>query len=382
MHQNPTHSSRDADRLSVSVVTNAQDMRTLEPDWRKLEAEAPGAILFQGWDWCATALAAEPTHAPFILCVHQGERLVGLLPLKITTKWRMKVLTGLAEPFQEFSDLLVAPGYPADELVTLMMQEVSADVADLVHLGQVRADSHLFGGISGHLVPVGKATGAPSVSLSDYPDVAAYMATVRSKTRKNIRNARNRMEKGGRVADLVTTHGAPFDAVVARCFEGRQAWLEAKGITSRAFSDTHFGTFLESFKSGGSSPVETLAITLHCGDDAVADIWGFVHRERFYTYMNTYDEAFAAFSPGKMLLGSAVEACFAQELAVMETMVPEMPYKMTWATHTVPVRDQAVGLTPRGKFYVNHWLGGGRDRTKALFQHLPVSLRRWIIHLI
>ena len=82
-----------------------------------------------------------------------------------------------------------------------------------------------------------------SSTCSPIADFNAYLATLNAKTRKNMRNTKNRLARSGTLGHRVMTDPADIAALVERAHAGRERWLADQGLTSRAFRDPTFGAF-------------------------------------------------------------------------------------------------------------------------------------------
>lgn len=372
-----------AEGLHLQIVRDRSGFEDLRTDWLALDAVSSRATLFQSYHWCALALKNEVDGcAPYICCVYDGARLVGVLPLKVIQKKFRKILTGLAEPFQEFTDMLVAKGYAPQRIFDEMHDALEASGADYVHFGQVRQDSALFPALKNWVPAVGELDAAPFVDLNQSADYASFHKTVRTKTRKNMRNAHNSMERSAPVFHEADGKGILLDNVITRTFDGRSAWLEEKGLTSSAFASDEFQKYLENFRPGNGSPIECLALSLRHGDTVIAEQWGFVYGDRYYAFISNWNSSYAKFSPGKLHLGYVIETCYEMGLSVAEFMVPSVPYKKTWATASIPVQDHVKGYTFVGKIYGTLWINKLRPLVKKLAYMTPDGLRRRIKELL
>ena len=112
-----------------------------------------------------------------------------------------------------------------------------------MQLLKVRDDSPLAPLLAERSALRSNADAAPFVDLAPFADFKAYHATVNAKTRKNMRNARNRLARAGKLEHRVLTDRAEIEALVERAHAGRERWLEDAGLTSRAFRDPSFGEF-------------------------------------------------------------------------------------------------------------------------------------------
>lgn len=368
--------------LKISVTRSVDGLLALESDWRALEAQADIPCLFQSFDWCANYVRHAGDTQPLavrVLSAWQGERLVALLPLCVQTNNGARVLTGLTEPFQQYTDMLVAPGVDAKIVFGEMLRSLRALDVDYLHFGQVREDGNLFRALDGVVPPSGEEDAAPYVRIGDFPDFETFHRTVvNAKTRKNMRNARNRLERDAPVMHEVARSGPLLSEVIDRSFEGREAWLERQGLTSRAFRDHNFGAFLDRFKRPERTGVETVAFSLTYGGNPVADQWGFIHRGRYYAFIASWDAAYEEASPGKMHLGEILAACHGLGIEVADFMIPAARYKFTWASDAVKVRDFVMPLSWKGRLHNALWLNFLRPLAKRIAYAMPVGLRAWI----
>lgn len=370
----------------VGVAKNAAAIATLKEDWLALEAEAEGATFFQSFEWCRNAIEhaqqREQDAEFFVILVYASHKLVGLLPLMTIDKPFRKVLTGIAEPFQQYSEMLVAPGHDPEAMFVLVKELILTSGADYLHLGQVRQTGNLYKAIAGIAPASGEDEGAPYVPLHQWSNYDEYFRTIKPKTRKNMRNARNRLEKNGSLEHRVYFEGKEHDDVISRTFAGRADWLSRMGVASRAFNNVGFEEFLDRLKSGRNSGVKTVAMSLVYRGKPIAEQWGFIFNKRYYAYISTWDKTYEESSPGKLHLGEVLKSCFENDIEVADFMIPVVPYKQTWAPSYVPVRDHVLVITPRGWLYANVWLGWARPLAKKIAYAIPKGLRKKVFELI
>src|SRR5690606_17320059 len=174
----------------------------------------------------------------------EGRRLVAVLPLERIRTATRTVLAPLGHAFSQYSDVLIADGFnPQETLARLLRAAISAAPCDAVSFLKVRSDSQLAKAMPANHLVTGTAQGAPYVALSDFADYDAYFQTMKPKTRKNMRNERNRMERDGPVTHHVAATPGETLGVVGRTLMGRANRLKDQGLSSRAFRDTAFTAF-------------------------------------------------------------------------------------------------------------------------------------------
>jgi len=156
--------------FELRIARDKHAFLALEQQWTALERVATARAFYQSFEWCRKAIehkrmVGEPNL--FVCCVFASDTLVGVLPLAYWIKGRRIVLTGLAEPFQLYTEMLIAPGHSPVALYRVMHDEILRSDADYLHLGQVRRFGPLCRAIRG-LVP---ATGKPETEpLADRPE--------------------------------------------------------------------------------------------------------------------------------------------------------------------------------------------------------------------
>jgi CelD/BcsL family acetyltransferase involved in cellulose biosynthesis len=71
--------------------------------------------------------------------------------------------------------------------------------------------------------------------------------------------------------------------------------------------------------------------------EAVAALYGFLHRRRFYYYLGGYDPRFSLLSPGTLLIGHALEQAIAEGAQEFDFLRGQEAYKYLWGA-----RNRAV----------------------------------------
>lgn len=366
----------------VQVINNLADIARLKTEWLALEAASPGVTLFQSYEWCRNNAEHAITHGErgfMVLTVRRGPLLVGLLPLRTQTKKLRTVLSGMSEPFQQYTEMLVAPGHDANAVFAPMLAAIRQSGADFLYLGQVRHGGSLHSAIDGTMDITGEHKAAPFVPLGEFADFDSYFKSLNSKTRKNMRNARNRLGRVGELTHEVATGGPLLDEVIERTFSGRTQWLERMGLTSRAFRNAGFENFVGRFKSDEDPGVTAMAFSLKLDGKPIAEQWGFVFRERYYAFISTFDTEYEAFSPGKLHLEDVLRACSADGIKVADFMVPSLPYKLTYAPEVADVDDYVLPLTLTGRLYGGLWVRHLRPLAKSIAYAIPDDLRKSLI---
>ena len=363
---------------AVDVIRDRAAFDAMEGEWRTLEARAATPVLFQSFAWCRAVWDHHTRHGtrfePVILTVRERGRLAGLLPLKRVRNGLSHLLTGFGEPYQQYTDVVLSPDASCSAVRHLIDEACTLEGVGGLALLKVRDDSLLSALLAGKGAIRSNADAAPFVDLTPFADFKAYHATVNAKTRKNIRNARNRLARDGKLAHRALTQPAEVDALVERAHAGRERWLEELGLTSRAFRDPTFGDFARSLADPASG-LMIVAMSLTLDDRPVADQWGFVFNGRYYAYVATWAPEFEESSPGKLHLEEVIRTCHERGIAVADFLMPAVRYKFTWTDRAMPVADYALPLSPGARLYTALWSTRMRPALKRLALRLPPGLR-------
>ena len=378
--------SARAHALHIDVVQTREAFDAIAQQWESLESEVEGAVLFQGSGWAGAIFDFEATRgntgfSPVVATLSDGQRLVAVLPLELVRTRVRSFLAPLGHAFSQYSDALIATGLDPRETVSrLLRAAISAAPCDAVSFLKVRSDSVLAKGMPANHIVTGTEEGAPYVSLSAFDDYAAFFQTIKPKTRKNLRNARNRLERDGALTHHVAITADERLGVIERTLSGRAERLRDQGLSSRAFRDTAFADFCAALPSRSDMPLIAMSL-LHKGEP-IAEQWGFVHKERYYAFIASRDFGNSEESPGKLHLSEVIHACADLGLYGADLMVPVMPYKLTWATEVVTVRDYALPVTPRGVLLLHLWDKTLRPQLKNAVLNMPKGLRSLLMKAV
>lgn len=369
-------------RLAARVVRGRPELEALAQGWQALEARSADATPFQSLGWVRAIFDFEAARRndrfePVIAVLEDEGGLLAALPLeRIRTPVR-RVLAPLGDGFGQYAGMLLDPAVEPDLAVQhLLAAAIKAAPCDGVSLLKVRDGSPLARGLPERRIETGAMAGAPYVALDEFADFGSYFAKVRTKTRKNMRNARNRLERDGAVEHLVVP---PRDmrALIERTLAGRALRLREQGLTSRAFRDSFFPQFCAGLAE--RQDVGLMGFSLVHKGSPIAEQWGFVQGGRYYAYVAARDFSNSEESPGKLHLAEILRTCAEKGLSGCDLGVPAMPYKLTFATRVATVRDFALPVTPKGWLIVRIWDAAMRPALKALMLRLPTGLRARIM---
>lgn len=363
-------------------VVGFERFASIEAGWRALAGLQDRPVLYQSFDWChpwvkACAGIGRPLDVRVVTVREEG-RLVLVWPLALSRLGPIRILHALGEPATQYCDLLVEPGACGGDYVDLAWDRIAAmpDV-DLVHLRNVREGSglDLLRRIclrkfqrSADAAPYLRLGSCEAGSVGDGPRDRS------SRSRNALRRHRKQLARLGPVTFEVVD---PCDHRMAarEALALKRAWLETRGTLSAGYAHPANEPAIEDLAEAGRFAVTRLRV----GAATAAIEIGLVEAGHYYSLIQSYDQAFAAHAPGRLLIWQFIEENpFGIE--TMDFLPPSLPHKTEWTDASVPVREFAVPLTSRGRLALPalRRLKGGLKRLHAA---LPLPLRRRLLRL-
>ncbi len=374
--------------FDIVMLRELPEIMDFSASWKSITEASKGVDFFQSWEWCCEYLRhcqRVETFSPLVIVALRGSDAVAVLPLCVQKRHGLSIVTGFTEPFQQYSELLTKPGVDSQLLLQQITAKIKESEFDLVHLSQVRDGSNLQQAMGKGYTVTGELDAAPSVPLSQWSNFEEYFTSVKAKTRKNMRNARNKLEKQGTLTHHVYKDGKEFADLVHRTFRMRKQWLEETGVASRAFREEQFERFVSHIAElglSGQANLKLVGMSLQLDGHPIAEQWGFVHKNRYYAFISGWDMDYDNVSPGKLHLGEVIKACYDQGLDSVDMMIPNVAYKQTWARETVEVKDYVMPISFKGSLYGRVWLDLLRPRAKQLFYRLPPVWRERLLTVV
>lgn len=374
---------RRSEAPRVVFHRDAADLAELEPAWSRLAESTDGPVFFQSFAWiCHIAkVRLEKTPKSWRLCLAtlwRADDLVGVWPLSLQKAGFCWIVKCLDDPFGQFAGLLLDPDENPMTGIDAVIRELKAEgVAAGLQIERVIEGSALHHQLAAAGASVAFSDQSVYLDFHPFERFEDYQKSVNAKTRKNLRNAANRLTRDHQFFHEVTSEQTDIAAIIREAFEGRLVWMQDNAKTAPAFRDPAFRPVLDLLMD---SPVKTqlLAFRLKTAKETISVQWGFLHQNRYYAFISARNPAFDSYSPGRIHLGKVLESCFRRRIEVVELMAPASDYKLNWTKSCRRIDDFGLPFTPGGYLYLEVWRRHGRAMAKRLYNSLPDSLRRHV----
>jgi len=318
----------------------------LTPDtldaWQTLAADA-GTLPTQDAAWTVASLACLPGRAE-LLSVGDAGAPEAIAPL--VRRGAMLELAGgrdLGEP----ADLLARSPATLEALVERILTGGRALTLERIPAGSPTIEL-LREGLAGRgSVRLGEAAGHPAIELEErWAEPGGGLSSSR---RSSLRRARRKAEKLGEIeVELLTPAVDEVERLLDEAFAVESRSWKGEAGTAVAFvprMDAFFRRYATELAARRSLRLDLLRI----GGQAVAMQYGMRWNNRHWLFKIGYDEAFAAGSPGQILLAESVAAATRDGLESYELLGSRDGWTDVWTEEVKPsVRLVAVPRSPRG----------------------------------
>ena len=370
--------------LRTEIATSLAEVEALGAAWAALDAQMTAPLFFQSFGWCRFLVqfhsqlqTLRRPFAPRVITLWDGDQLQAVWPLQLRRSRGHTLLVDLGDPVNQYGGAVIATDADAEPFVARL---IAAAMAITGADGLLLRKAHVGSPLAMVLAAKGFATGdgdaAPFITLNGHANFEAFYKTILSRTRRNVRQGRERFEAAGKIAHHVCWGPSEVADALAQAMRLKQDWLDENGLTSTAFSDPTFRPMIEALASGAATGVELVAMVLTVDGQPASIHWGFVANKRYYLFMTARNQAFDAHAPGKLHFDYALKDCFALGLEVVDLLAPAVRYKLDWTKRVDDIQDYAVPFTWRGRLVLDGWQRCLRPAAKRTFLRLPKALRQ------
>jgi CelD/BcsL family acetyltransferase involved in cellulose biosynthesis len=326
--------SRAADRsasCSVTELTSLEELNGLRPEWSRLWQQCPWATPFQSPEWLLPWWEHLGRGDLWVIAVRKAGELIGLAPLFI---WKGRALF-LGTGVSDYLDMLVSPGQNLHQSATLFFDYMaeSSDKWEFCDLQEIRAESPLITAEKPHNVlcstdplgicPVLVLSGIPEPSQSDHP----VLRTSYRKAWRNIRNNGNAWVETAREENLDSCLDALFRLHGARWAKRRHPGvlsdLKIRGFHRKAARGLLAGGCLRLY-------------CLYFEGEIIAALYAFEQNKKVYCYLSGFNPRLERLSPGKIILGHAIENAIRSGISEVDFLRGSESYKYQWGVRDRP----------------------------------------------
>jgi CelD/BcsL family acetyltransferase involved in cellulose biosynthesis len=368
--------------FAIEVVRTRAGFDALESEWNALFASAGRSdhmFLTFNWLWHWANHYLPPSTELVIALARRNGHPVLIWPLMIERAAGLRQLAFMGAPVSQYGDALIADVSDRDDLLEqCWAQAVATSKPDLVRLAKVRSDALIAGFLTAKGFRVTSSEEAPAATLAGTADYADFEQRFSPKLRKNRRRQLRRLEERGPLTVRVLSGTAEAAGAVRATMTLKRAWLNSRGLVSKAFSDGRIDGFFADAVSSTTRPcgvaISQLSSNGECADVSIS----VTCKGRRAIHILAYALKFEKVGAGNHHLEVALQMAYADGIQIYDFLAPRHDYKMEWADTVIAVSDHALALSPLGKLYADIYLARVREAIKRTLKKAPRGVMRLI----
>ncbi len=325
--------------LRARVLRDLASAERLRAEWGDLWSRCSHATTFQRPEWLLAWMRSfEPSH-PFLIEVRRSDQLVGLAPLLVYQKGSERVLALMGGGVSDYLDILVDPDFADETLAVIwnhIQQEPEWTMLDLTDLPGTSPLLHTWPddfsfSKSAHDVCSG-------LTMSSRADDLKKLFPFRQL--RNLRNARNRLQRAGHVHIEFATRGSLPSFLDTLFHLHGQRW--SRSGKPGVLADPAIQSFHEVAAPQLLERGVLRLYGLRFNGRIIASLYTLFERDTACFYLQGFDPDYARFSPGTQLLGSVIADAVREGKHRIDFLRGREPYKQHWgAAESSTFRVQA-----------------------------------------
>lgn len=337
------------EQFSVQVLTRREQLGALRGPWDVLWQRCPEATTFQRPEWLLPWCRELGPEEVLVLSCWSERELVGLAPLAIHHLGAERVVALLGAGISDYNDVLAAPGAEvavAEAVFACLLER--ADAWDLADFGDLPGSSPLLAAEAprGWSDEVEQHEACPRVIL---PEGASPDRLFPPEIRARLGRARRRLARAGAVRVDVASE-EHVDELLDALFANHRARWEARG-TGGVLGE-RLWPFHREVAHGLAARGALRLFGLRLDGRIIASLYGLAERDGLASYITGFDPALAWYSPGLVMLASAIEHAAAEGARFVDFLRGREPYKYEWGavdrwTYRRRLRHERAGGSAR-----------------------------------
>ena len=366
----------------LTLITNLANLRSMQDDWRNLEAEcAREPSVFQSFDWImawsetyAADVAGPEIH---LLAGYDKGKLVFVWPLMKTHRFGVATLTWLTDPFGQYGDILCqkeqCPKHWMSNAVAFVNRMKGVD---LMHLRHVRDDANMGTRAKELLRNAKTPERAPWLDLTQFANEEAYDARYTGSQRKRRKKIRKAIENLGEVEFRTLPPGILADKAMDLAITEKNKWLSERGRLNRILGCPGHPKFLKNLSRRFGGTVDVIVSELTASGKPVSWEIGFRTSKTHFGYITSHMNALTDLSPGRLHMDLSQRASLKAGMDRFDLMIPYDAHKESWSSANENTNDYFLPFSAAGWLVGHGYLQTARPVIRKLYYSaLPAMFR-------
>jgi CelD/BcsL family acetyltransferase involved in cellulose biosynthesis len=322
----------------IRLIGSLEEMQAAEGAWRKLETNAPGATIFQSYDFCRCWWSCFGAGKLHILTLWNQEELSGIGPL-YRSRAPLGRLRFLGSGIADYLGFLAAPGLSeavSQQFLTIIRESLGFRIA-AADLTQMPHPPSNLGGCESFVCEV-----CPRLKLPEtYEELLSRLG---KKTRFNLGYYRRRLEREG-VLQVRRSSSESLEQDLATLFRLHRLRWKSRGLPGVLRSGRVQRFHQEFTRLALEANRASLFLLEHNQEPLAAMLCYDFGLTRTY-YIGGFNPAKAEHSPGKVLIAEAIRDAIERGMTVFDFARGDEGYKRLFRPEITENYRVFIGVSP------------------------------------
>lgn len=337
--------------MHVTLVPD--EIAGLESDWTSLARGDPASTPFSSFQWASAWVRHwSEEGSPWVLAVHEGERVVGLAPFVLHRRGGLRVLRGLGVGVGNYWDIL-AEQDRRDSVLSAVggaLRERSSEW-DALFVDKLPEGSMTEAALVAAGLRVGRRARSPSPRIELPKTFEDYLACLSSNRRQKVRRNLRALD-GGELTVSVVSDPDELTATIARWQALRVEWWAQRGQSMQAeHGSTRFLAFTQEALADLVASEQAVVWEVRHRGEVIGITINFLDEETFYYWLWGFDLRVEKLRPGHTLIAYCIRWSIETGRRYFDFMIGDEAYKNDYA----PVERSVLSID----------VGNRRPRSRA-----------------
>ena len=316
-----------AGELTARVIRDCNSLRELSGEWTQLWERCGQLTTFQRPEWLLPWVEAFQPHKLCVVEVRSDRQLRGLAPMFCYERDGERVLAPLGAGITDYLDWLIHPE-AAEETVHKILEHLetwdepwdSLDLPDVPEFSALRkhADVLSLRRVSQQVCP----------ALRLPYEARELRAVIPERQRKNLRTARNRLQRAGAAhVEIANAQTLPeFLDALLHLHSMRWQHFGMPGVLSEeCVQKFHERSAPELLRAG-----VLRFYGLRLQGELIAVLHTLCERDAIYCYLQGFDPEYSFVSPGMQIIAAVIQDAIREGKRTVDFLRGAEPYKYSW----------------------------------------------------
>lgn len=306
--------------LSFEIITDAERLRLLGPEWDELYGKNDQSVFTQSFAWCSTALQImEDRRSQPLYCLIGRKQgcLVLIWPFVVLRRGRLRIAQQLGTGFWEGHALLIAA--ECDSAATLaeawkyLKRAVTADLIELRRVPEASSVRSMIEQAEAIYTVEGER--AVVVDWREYPNWEDYLAGRSRDQLRSLRRKHRRLTEQGKLSFEMVTDDQEFDDTLAWTWKHKLEWMKAVGKENPWIGRHDFFEFYKTMHALPEGKTRIVFFVMRHNDETIASELCLINARRLLWMIAAFDERVGKYSPGQLMQEHCLRWAFDHRLS-------------------------------------------------------------------